>query len=48
MFQYKRDFEKEFCGARDVEGTRKLNPALQSFGEWLEANRERIPLPAKG
>jgi uncharacterized protein YbjT (DUF2867 family) len=46
MFQYKRDFEREFCGARDVEATRKLNPALQSFSQWLAANKERIPIPA--
>lgn len=48
MFQYKRDFEDEFRGARDVEEARKLNPSLQSFGEWLAANKERIPIPAKG
>ena len=46
MFQYKRDFEAEFCGARNVEETRKLNPSLQSFGEWLEENKSRIPIPA--
>ena len=45
MFQYKRDFEREFTGARDVESTRNLNPALQSFGEWLAANKDRIPIP---
>jgi hypothetical protein len=48
MFQYKRDFENEFRGARDVEGARKLNPSLQSFSAWLAANKERIPIPAKG
>jgi hypothetical protein len=25
-----------------VEETRALNPSLQSFSEWLAANRERI------
>jgi uncharacterized protein YbjT (DUF2867 family) len=48
MFQYKRDFENEFRGPRDVDATRKLNPSLQSFSAWLAANKERIPIPAKG
>jgi uncharacterized protein YbjT (DUF2867 family) len=46
MFQFKRDFEDDFRGARPVDETRALNPKLQSFSEWLNANRERIPLPA--
>jgi uncharacterized protein YbjT (DUF2867 family) len=46
MFQYKHDFEREFRGARDVDETRKLNPALQSFDAWLAANKERISIPA--
>lgn len=40
MFQFKRDFEADFCAARSVENTRKLNPALKSFRQWLEANRD--------
>lgn len=44
MFQYKRDFEEEFCGARDLDVSRSLNPSLQGFGEWLARNKERIPL----
>ncbi|UHQ19165.1 NmrA/HSCARG family protein [Lysobacter sp. KIS68-7] len=43
MFQYKRDFEADFRGPRDVEATRKLNPRLQSFRQWLAANASRIP-----
>ena len=46
MFQFKRDFEHDFRGARPVDATRALNPKLQSFSEWLNANRERIPVPA--
>jgi len=46
MFQFKRDFEDDFRGARPVDATRALNPKLQSFSEWLAANRERIPVPA--
>ncbi len=44
MFQYKRDFEAEFCGARNLEFSRSLNPALQTFDQWLAKNSSRIPL----
>ncbi|MGE0358769.1 MAG: NmrA/HSCARG family protein [Burkholderiales bacterium] len=44
MFQYKRDFETSFCGARSVEATRALVPRLQDFAAWLAANAKRIPL----
>jgi hypothetical protein len=44
MFQFKHDFNDYYCGARDLDFTRKLNPELQTFGTWLERNKERIPL----
>lgn len=44
MFQFKRDFESDFCGARDLNFTRSLNPGLQTFEEWLAENGSRIPL----
>jgi len=44
MFQYKAEFEREFCASRDVERSRALNPGLQTFAQWLSANRERIPV----
>jgi uncharacterized protein YbjT (DUF2867 family) len=44
MFQFKRDFEQDYCGARSVETSKALNPALQSFDEWLARNKTRIPL----
>jgi uncharacterized protein YbjT (DUF2867 family) len=44
MFQYKAEFEKEFCGARDLTFSRSLYPALQNFPQWLAANKSRIPL----
>jgi uncharacterized protein YbjT (DUF2867 family) len=44
MFQIKADFEKEYCGARDLGFSRSLNPQLQTFAQWLAANKERIPL----
>ena len=43
MFQYKRDFESEFCGARDLALARSLNPELKTFSSWLQANEGRIP-----
>lgn len=39
MFQYKRDFNEQFRAPRDVARTRQLNPKLQTFAQWLEANR---------
>ncbi len=44
MFQFKADFEKDFCAARDLGFSRSLNPQLQTFAQWLAANKERIPL----
>jgi uncharacterized protein YbjT (DUF2867 family) len=44
MFQFKRDFEKEYCGARDLAVSRALNPRLQTFDQWLAQHKERIPL----
>jgi len=44
MFQFKRDFNAEFCAARSVERSRALNPRLQSFAQWLEGNASKIPL----
>lgn len=44
MFQFKRDFEEYYCGARNIEVSRSLNPTLQNFETWLTANKSRIPL----
>ena len=44
MFQYYRDFEAQFCGARDLSVARALNPRLQNFAQWVAANKERIPV----
>jgi uncharacterized protein YbjT (DUF2867 family) len=43
MFQFYRDFERDFCAARGVARSRELNPELQSFDAWLAANAKRIP-----
>jgi hypothetical protein len=44
MFQFKRDFEKDYCGARNLELSRSLNPELQTFAQWLAQNKDRIPV----
>jgi uncharacterized protein YbjT (DUF2867 family) len=44
MFQFKRDFESYYCGARSLDVSRNLNPELQTFDVWLAANASRIPL----
>jgi len=44
MFQFKHDFETDFCGARNIETTRQLNPELQTFDAWLAENGSMIPL----
>ena len=44
MFQFKRDFNAVFCAARDPEIARTLNAGLQTFAQWLEANKAQIPL----
>ncbi len=44
MFQFKRDFDKEFCGSRDIKVSRALNPSLQTFDYWLAHNKDRIAL----
>ena len=44
MFQFKRDFESYFCGARSLEFSRSLNPSLETFDQWLALNKSGIPL----
>lgn len=44
MFQYKRDFETEYCAARDLAFSRALNPELQTFATWLSRNKSRMPI----
>ncbi|MGA2628850.1 MAG: NmrA/HSCARG family protein [Terriglobia bacterium] len=44
MFQFKHDFQEAFCGPRDPKIARSLNPALQTFDQWLAQNKSRIPL----
>jgi uncharacterized protein YbjT (DUF2867 family) len=44
MFQFNRDFEQVFRGARNLDVARALNPSLQAFDTWLAQNRSLIPL----
>ena len=44
MFQFKRDFEADFVGARNLDTARRLNPELQDFATWLSKNAARIPI----
>ncbi len=44
MFQFKHDFNDVFCGTRNPEIARGLNPSLQTFERWLAQNSRRIPL----
>jgi hypothetical protein len=44
MFQYKRDFEAEYCAFRDLGTSRALHPGLKTFDQWLAIHKDRIPL----
>ena len=44
MFQFNVEFADAFCAARDPARARALNPALQTFAQWLAANKARIPI----
>ena len=44
MFQFKRDFEAQYAGARDRSFGVSLDPDLQDFDAWLAANASLIPL----
>jgi uncharacterized protein YbjT (DUF2867 family) len=47
MFQFNRDFDEYFRGARNLGFTRTLNPELQTFEQWLAEHKAQIPLPAE-
>jgi uncharacterized protein YbjT (DUF2867 family) len=46
MFQFKRDFNQYYCGARDLGFSRSLVPDLQTFDQWLARHKGQIPIPA--
>ena len=43
MFQFKHDFNADFCAARNPAFARSLNPGLLTFEQWLGQNKSRIP-----
>jgi uncharacterized protein YbjT (DUF2867 family) len=47
MFQVYRDFEQQVLAARSASTTRKLNPEVQSYEQFLARNKAAI-LPALG
>lgn len=42
MFQVYRDFETEVLAARDLEESRRLNPALLTFEQFVQKNKDKI------
>jgi len=42
MFQFKRDFNDYYCGARDLGFSRSLNPEMQTLDMWLEKHKGKI------
>ena len=44
MFQFYRDFDKDYCGSRDLAESRMLNPAILTFENWLALHKELIPI----
>jgi len=44
MFQYKRDFNADYCAGRPLDFSRSLNPQLLTFDAWLAANKTHILL----
>jgi len=46
MFQVYRDFEKQVLGARSADTARSLNPALQTFDQFIAKNKSKIEAAA--
>jgi len=44
MYQFKAEFEEDYCNSRSIDLAKKLNPDLLSFDKWLEQNKSKIPL----
>ena len=43
MFQYKRDFNEQYCAARDLSFGRSLNPEMLTLDRWMEQNKDKVP-----
>ncbi len=44
MYQFKTDFEDDYCNSRSIELAKTLNPSLLTFESWLNENKLKIPL----
>lgn len=44
MYQFYRDFDEVCNSSRDVGRSKKLNPELKSFKDWLKENGSKIPV----
>ncbi len=44
MFQIYDEFEEQVNNLRDVKESKKLNPDLENFEQWLAGNAKKIPL----
>lgn len=42
MFQFKHDFNAEYCARRDVDATRELHPKLQGFATWAQRHAQAL------
>ena len=43
MYQFKAEFEEDYCKSRSVELAKTLNPSLQTFESWAKENKSKIP-----
>jgi uncharacterized protein YbjT (DUF2867 family) len=43
MFQFKADFEDDYCGARNPRESRELGGHILTFDEWLAKYADRMP-----
>jgi uncharacterized protein YbjT (DUF2867 family) len=44
MFQFKTEFERSYCAARNPACARELHPGLQTFARWLAKHKDRMPI----
>ncbi len=44
MFQFTTEFEAQYCDVRDIDASRRLNPGLKTFDQWLAVNKQSIPV----
>lgn len=44
MFQFFADFDKDFGKPRDIQRSRTLDPTLQTFDQFLAANKSKIQI----